>query len=269
MIQHIRNYKYLLIYLFIYLFIGCKKEKNNNLAYNTNTQNKLNLNGTWYCHDFSRDNRINTRYSVSFAEENGLYSNFRIKNDSIFFGNCFEKIYKYSYSLKKKKHDEESVFVTHFKPQKKTVNFFTIENKNSCIPIESPIFYIKNNNEVVVLDRGYFFSYKNEKKNSLPYSVIGIPGNNREYWEVKGVYMNLSINAAYNSFLNEFKYGSENLLKNIPTKNYIDKQHSIEYKLENDRLIIEKSDPMGIIFIEFNESNDNTSFIYRLDYPEY
>ncbi|WP_028889961.1 hypothetical protein [Tenacibaculum ovolyticum] len=261
--------KILLLFFISLISVNCKKVKTDNLAYNINTENKLNLNGTWYCNDFTKENRINTKYSIGFAKENVKYSKFQIKNDSIFFGNCSKKIYKYSYSLEKKKYDEESVFVTHFKLQKKAIDFFTIDDEESCVPIESPIFYIKSNKEVVILDRGYFFSYKNEKKNKPHYSVIGIPSNNREYWEVNGVYKNSSINIAYNNFLSEFEYGGENLLKASPDKSFIDEKNSIEYLVENNRLIVEKSDPMGTIYINFKRNGDRINFTYKLEYPEY
>lgn len=237
---------------------------------------KTNLNGNWICYKYIADTRYEQKYGDEYAQEISNFSNFKIKNDVIIMGNCKKNIYTYKYSTKLKKYEDESPFITFFKPKKDSVEFVGSINSGTnsdCLIADNFTLYKIDSDQLVQNDRGYFFYYKKSEKPKLgdDSEIIGIPGNNRNPWSVTiNFNKKKSVSETYNYFKDSFPYGAKNLSKNIPTtKEFLDRDNGIFYTKKNGQLKIVKDDPMGKINIIFDESNEKNTITYKLEYPEY
>jgi hypothetical protein len=290
MIRHINFYSLILL-----LFISCsvKSEKNysNDSSFISNdiitdslsteiTSQSIEKSyfGIWDCYKYGKDSRYDSNYGEGYAKEFSEFSKLRLTKDSLYIGRCVEKIRYYDYPTKFRRYDGESVFITYFKPTEDKVKFVSVQNineNNICLPIDNEPIYLENYNSIIIHDRGYFFYYRKDNENThkeiCAENVIGIPGNNRDYWnvELKTKRFN-NIEEGYNYFMTNFTYGGKDLKDKIPIDaEYIDNKNSIIYKKNGNKLEIEKADPMGTIFIKMEYKEKEFHLIYRLDYPKH
>ncbi|MFV0530851.1 MAG: hypothetical protein ACK5MD_05375 [Flavobacteriales bacterium] len=285
------------ILILIVVFFSCKKntEKNNpilkkdtlskidtisnNLDYSTKqNENSLNINGHWVCYKYLSDERIEKKYTKDYAQEISKYSKFEIKNNKLIIGNCIKDTYKYKYATKLKKYEDESTFITYFKPKKDSVEFIGTINTGSnvdCDIFNNYTFYVSDNENTIQYDRGYFFYYKksNHSKNSVNgFTIAGIPGNNRNAWSVSGTFNSLkSLEESYRNFRKEFPYGSKNTVEIFPkNEEFFDSKNGIIYYRSNGEYKIIKDNPMGKIVITITQNNNSAfTYNYEMQYPEY
>ena len=117
---------------------------------------------------------------------------------------------------------------------------------------------------------GYFFYFKKKYKDdsaSKNFHIEGIPGDDRNYWKVQGEYNFSNLQQAYNSFLTDFPYESENLLQKIPLKSFYDNNYYINYIVQKNSITIEKEVPLGIVSICFKKKNNVCVLSYEIKYP--
>jgi|GEM_PF-5422645 len=235
------------------------------------------INGVWSCYDFAPDVKGGDKGDLSFAEEMSKYAQLKIENNQLTFNNCKKELYYYKYPVKLKKYEDESVFITFFKPKKDSVYFVgsinSGENNTLCDIFDSYTFYLADDNTIVQYYRGYFFYYKKSPaagKNN-DFEISGIPGNNKNEWTVKGrTKQSSTLGADYENFKKYFPYGSKNLSKKIPPqKEFTDKINGILYRKTTTGLEIIKDDPLGKILISFTKSDTESNFTYEFRYPEY
>lgn len=289
MIQHTNYIRFVLA---IFFLISCNFKENRSQTYSSTSNNKKskedNLqeiekkkvidSSVWDCYSYEIDNRYNQEYDKEYAEEFSKFAYFTLKNDSIFIGDCKEAVYTYEFPVKLKKHDEESVFTTYFKPKTKNIQIISSKqarNNESCAPIDNLFIYKKNDNELIIHDRGYFFHF--HKRNLLVKydikvdDIVGIPGNNRNAWRVETSLKNIpDFEQAYSYFIKSFPYGARGMSISIPNnKEFVDNKNNIIYNKYADSLIISKSDPMGEIIVSFRKQKKGILFLYKLKYPDY
>lgn len=231
----------------------------------------LNINkydGNWKCYKYLKDEKITDDYSDNYAKEFSKYASFKIKNDSLIIDRrCKTKIYDYKYYIKKRKFEEESIFINRLKIKKDTLDFISNYNTaefNCEKPFKIMCFF---NNEFIIHDRGYFFFFSNN--NILNNEIyFGIPSDNRAEWEINYKTNNVNIENVLNEFKDKFPYGAENLLKTIPKKSYIDKKNNILYECSKRTIKISKNDKMGTIIIEFKIGKNSVIVNYKMEYLE-
>lgn len=285
------------IFILAIVFLSCKKQeekndmtiqqdtlskvnvKSQNLVLNDINQedNSLNINGTWTCYKFLSDDRNEKKYDTDYAQEIARYSKFIIENNKLKINNCTKNIYTYKYSTKLKKFEDESVFITYFKPKKDSVEFIDAINSGndtSCDILDNYTFYIPDNENIIHYDRGYYFYYKKIKdvKSSNNYTTQGIPANNRNEWAVTGTFVHSkSLEDGYRNFRKEFPYGSKNTTETFPkNEEFIDSKNGIIYNRSNNEYKIMKDDPMGKIIIKISQNkNSPVTFSYEMHYPDY
>lgn len=231
----------------------------------------------WDCYKYEIDNRYPSDYGEDYAKEFSAFSSFTLTNDSIFIGECKESINKYKYPTKLKRYDEESTFITYYKPKIDSIQLIAAKptGKNeSCIPLDNTIIYKVDSNELIIHDRGYFFHY--HKRTSLykqdinVNDIIGLPGNNRTAWSVKSTLNTNNLEDAYKYFTKNFPYGAKGLQEKSPNnKNYVDDKNNITYNYSENSLVINKSDPMGEIIISLELINNKIKLIYKMEFPNY
>lgn len=285
------------ILIIVVVSLSCKKNtENNNLTLDKDTlskmdtisknldysinqnENSLDINGLWICYKYLSDERREKKYTEDYAQEISKYSKFEIKNNKLTIGNCIKETYKYKYATKLNKYEDESTFITYFKPKKDSIEFIgTINTGNSinCDIFDNYTFYIADNENIIQYDRGYFFYYKktNHSKNIIPgFTIDGIPGNNRNTWSVSRVFNNLkSLDEGYHNFRKEFPYGSKNTNETFPkNEEFFDSENGTMYYRRSNEYKIIKDDPMGKIVIKIIQNQNNTiTYNYAMQYLEY
>ncbi len=70
-------------------------------------------------------------------------------------------------------------------------------------------------------------------------------------------------------FKQKYPYASKNLKSVLPKRNYTDNKNNITYTVKKNNVIIQKSDPSGIIYIELKQLNKNYQLKYEMKFPEY
>ena len=285
------------ILILVVVFFSCKKNteknntileketlskidtKSNNIHYSIEqNENSLDINGLWVCYKYLSDERSEKKYTEDYAQEISKYSKFEIKNNKLIIDNCTKDAYLYKYATKLKKYEDESTFITYFNPKKDSVEFIGSINTGSnidCDIFDNYTFYISDNENIIQYDRGYFFYYKKAKhsKNSVNgFTIVGIPGNNRNPWSVSGTFNSLkSLEEGYHNFRKEFPYGSKNTVEMFPkNEEFFDNKNGIMYYRSNDEYKIVKDDPMGKIVIKITKNkNSAVTYNYEMQYPEY
>jgi hypothetical protein len=288
----INNYRLTIFLVITFCMIFCKKSENSIVKNNQDliTQNDSviekkdtvsdkkeeliknsiqDFQGTWYCYKFTKDERFNEGFDDKYANEFSNFSNFIIKKDSLLLKNrCKSLIYIYKYPIKLKKFEDESTFITFFKPQKDSLSFITSMNTSS-IQCEAPFKTLCIlDNDLLIHDRGYFFHFYKQNKNprNNSFNVIGIPGDNRNEWIVTKTYTTKNINEVYKDFKNNFTFSSSKLRDVLPNNNFHDEQNDVDYKKDKDSFIIIKNDPMGVITISFKTKDGKILLEYKMEY---
>ncbi len=143
MIQHIKNSKYLFIYLFVWLFIGCKDKSNSKvnddqesiLLATKKNDNQIQYDWVYFNYFPIGDVILNDEKILRLK---GVYKNMELKimNDSIFFGSKMkEAIYTGNINSKK------------FFRRKYLYNYYnTFLNKKFNISLKDNLFYFRNKN---------------------------------------------------------------------------------------------------------------------------
>lgn len=242
-----------------------------------NDQNNISQT-VWDSYAYEVDNRYKSEYGEDYAKEFTKFSSLTLKNDSIFMGDCKEKIYQYNYPTKAKKYENESIFITFYKPKTDSIKFISTQSflkDQSCIPLDNVIIYYENPDELVIHDRGYFFKYHkriSEQKEKINIRDIkGLPGNNRSGWFINTTINDINtIQNGLKYFSNVFPYGAKGLIQSIPNDmNYKDSSNNITYKYSNNILTINKADPMGEITIILEVKNNKMKLNYKMELPDY
>lgn len=236
-----------------------------------NSNLKESIKGYWSCSTYMKDPRVNSEYDDNYAKEFSNYSALYIDSSKINIGSCSLDYYLYKYPTKIKKFEQESVFISQFKPQIDSVSFLgTINslNKENCTVLEDFTFYFKNDSTIILHDRGYFFTYNKQatKPTIQNCTSVGTPGNNRDYWKLDCTIPNVSsLQEGYDYFKRNFPYGAENLLTEIPKNDLV--LDGASYVLTNQSLTINKANVMGTLFIKFTLSDNNSvDLIYEMQY---
>lgn len=259
----------------LFTLVSCKfsSQENKSATNNVNTeQQSEGIDGDWSCINYEKDNRfLNSKFGTEYAEEFKNNFSLSIKKDSITIGSCKEELYKYKYEFEGNKSGGENVFKIKTNKQKSIKIFSTYENKsNTCFPLDNVMMYHTEKNQIIVHDKGYFF-YLTRTPNATQETQCkkqGIVGNTRNYWKLECEYSK-SLNETYLSYLKEFPYSSKHLLKDVPLSNYTDDENNIVYSVKENKLEINKSDPMGIIYTSFERVSDKTLMVFEMRYPEY
>jgi hypothetical protein len=228
-----------------------------------------NFQGVWYSYKFIKDKRYNESFDDNYAAEVSRYASFSIKSDSLIVPNwCKTTIYEYKYATKIKNYNEESIFITYFKPKNDSLTFLSPYNANDlgCEKPYNVICFLKD--ELIIHDRGYFFFYKREKNKltNNEFIINGIPGDNRNSWAVEKTYKNLDLNYAYEDFKKYFPFGGLNLKNEIPTSNYLDKTNNVDYEIRDKEVTIIKANPMGTVIINLSIKNGKLYLVYKMEY---
>ena len=183
---------------------------------------------------------------------------------------CSKYVFQYKYPTKLKKDNEEDSYIIFLKPKQDSISFIKgIEDDLECNDIFNRLFL--NDTTIIFRDRGYFFYFKKKYKDdsaSKNFHIEGIPGDDRNYWKVEKEYNFSNLQEAYNCFLTDFPYASENLLNKIPLKSFYDNKHYINYTIQKNSVIIEKEVPSGIVSISLKKKNNVCILSYEMKYPE-
>ncbi|EJL76057.1 hypothetical protein [Chryseobacterium populi] len=282
MILHTKFYS-----LLIFIILSCSNDKKSEVSDinetsksfdSINSKKYKNFQPTiWDCYKYEIDNRYPSDYGEDYAKEFSAFSSFVLTNDSIFIGDCKEPINQYKYPTKLKRFDEESTFITFYKPKTDSIQLISakpIGKSESCIPLDNTIIYRVDSNELIIHDRGYFFHYHKraslQKQDIKVNEIIGLPGNNRTAWIVRSIINTNNLEDAYKYFIKNFPYGAKGLQEKFPKdKNYIDDKNNVTYNYSENSLIINKSDPMGEIIISLELVDNKVKLAYKMEFPSY
>ena len=225
--------------------------------------------GEWQCFKYIRDNGIET-FSEKYAKQFSRFAQFSLKKDSLIAPNvCSKYVFQYKFPTKLKQPNEESSYIIFLNPQQDSISFIKgIEDEGECDNIFDRLYL--NDTTIIFRDRGYFFYFKKKYKDdsaSKNFHIEGIPGDDRNYWKVQGEYNFSNLQQAYNSFLTDFPYESENLLQKIPLKSFYDNNYYINYIVQKNSITIEKEVPLGIVSICFKKKNNVCVLSYEIKYP--
>lgn len=240
--------------------------------------NALEINGIWVCYKYISADGNKKKYDSEYAQEIVKYSQFTIENNQLKLNKCIKNLYTYKYPTKLEKYEDESIFITYFKPKKDSAEFIGAINSGddiNCDIFDNYTFYISDNDNIIHYDRGYYFYYK--KRNDINhsnnnYQIQGIPANNRNEWSVTGTFIHSdSLEDGYHKFRKEFPYGSKNTTETFPkNEEFFDNRNGIVYSRNNNEYKIVKDDPMGKIIIKISKNkNSSATLSYEMQYPEY
>jgi hypothetical protein len=261
----------------------CKESNENKIISESKSSNHIKIKknlvdksyeGKWECFKYIKDtvNNIETEmFSEKYAKQFSYFAQFLLKKDSLIVPKgCSKYVFQYKYPTKSKRDNEEDSYITFFKPKQDSISFIKgIEDDLECNDIFNRLFL--NDTTIIFRDRGYFFYFKKKYKDdstSKNFHIEGIPGDDRNYWKVEKEYNFSNLQEAYNCFLADFPYGSENLLNKIPLKSFYDNKHYINYTIQKNNIIIEKEVPFGIVSIRLKKKNSVYVLSYEIKYPE-
>lgn len=250
-----------------------ESESSNHIRIKKNLVDKK-YKGKWECFKYIKDieNDAETEiFSEKYAEQFSHFAQFSLKKDSLLIPKgCSKYVFQYKYSTKLKRDNEEDSYIIFLKPKQDSISFIKgIEDDLECNDIFNRLYL--NDTTIIFRDRGYFFYFKKKYKDdftSKDFHIEGIPGDDRNYWKVEREYNFSDFQDAYNCFLIDFSYGSENLLKKIPLKSFYDNKHYINYTIQKNNIIIEKEVPLGIVSIRLRKKNNICVLSYEIKYPE-
>ena len=261
----------------------CKESNENKIISESESSNhtkiKKNLvdkryEGKWKCFKYIKDdgnNNENEMFSENYAKQFSHFAQFEIKKDSLIVPKgCSKYVFQYKYPTKLKKDNEEDSYIIFLKPKQDSISFIKgIEDDLQCDNTFNTLYL--NDTTIIFRDRGYFFYFKKKYKDdsaSKNFHIEGIPGDDRNYWKVEKEYNFSDLQEAYNCFLTDFPYASENLLNKIPLKSFYDNKHYINYTIQKNSVIIEKEVPLGIVSISLKKKNNVWLLSYEIKYPQ-
>lgn len=261
----------------------CKESNENKIISESKNSNHIKIKknlvdkryeGKWECFKYIKDSgndNENEIFSEKYAEQFSHFAQFSLKKDSLLVPKgCSKYVFQYKYPTKSKRNNEEDSYIISFKPKQDSISFIKgIEDDLECNDIFNRLFL--NDTTIIFRDRGYFFYFKKKYKDdsaSKNFHIEGIPGDDRNYWKVEKEYNFSNLQEAYNCFLTDFPYGSENLLNKIPLKSFYDNKHYINYTIQKNNIIIEKEVPLGIVSIRLRKKNNVYVLSYEIKYPE-
>ena len=261
----------------------CKESNENKIISESESSNHIKINknlvdkryeGKWECFKYIKDSgndNENEIFNEKYAEQFSHFAQFSLKKDSLLVPKgCSKYVFQYKYPTKSKRNNEEDSYIIFFKPKQDSISFIKgIEDDLECNDIFNRLFL--NDTTIIFRDRGYFFYFKKKYKDdsaSKNFHIEGIPGDDRNYWKVEKEYNFSNLQEAYNCFLTDFPYGSENLLNKIPLKSFYDNKHYINYTIQKNNIIIEKEVPLGIVSIRLRKKNNIYVLSYEIKYPE-
>ena len=261
----------------------CKESNENKIISESESSNHIKIKknlvdkryeGKWECFKYIKDSgndNENEIFNEKYAEQFSHFAQFSLKKDSLLVPKgCSKYVFQYKYPTKSKRNNEEDSYIIFFKPKQDSISFIKgIEDDLECNDIFNRLFL--NDTTIIFRDRGYFFYFKKKYKDdsaSKNFHIEGIPGDDRNYWKVEKEYNFSNLQEAYNCFLTDFPYGSENLLNKIPLKSFYDNKHYINYTIQKNNIIIEKEVPLGIVSIRLRKKNNIYVLSYEIKYPE-
>lgn len=261
----------------------CKESNENKIISESKSSNHIKIKknlvdksyeGKWECFKYIKDTVNNTEteiFSKKYAKQFSYFAQFELKKDSLIVPKgCSRYVFQYKYSTKLKRDNEEDSYIIFLKPKQDSISFIKgVEDDLECNDIFNRLYL--NDTTIIFHDRGYFFYFKKKYKDdftSKGFHIEGIPGDDRNYWKVEREYNFSDFQDAYNCFLTDFPYGSENLLKKIPLKSFYDNKHYINYTIQKNNIIIEKEVPLGIVSIRLRKKNNICILSYEIKYPE-
>lgn len=259
----------------------CKESNENKIISESESSNhtkiKKNLvdkryEGKWECFKYIKDaGNDNEKFSENYAKQFSHFAQFSLKKDSLILSNqCAKHFFQYKYPTKLKKDNEEDSYIIFLKPKQDSISIIKgIDDDLQCDNIFNTLCL--NDSTIIFRDRGYFFYFKKKYKDdsaSKNFHIEGIPGDDRNYWKVEKEYNFSNLQEAYNCFLTDFPYASENLLNKIPLKSFYDNKHYISYTIQKNSVIIEKEVPSGIVSISLKKKNNVCVLSYEIKYPE-
>ena len=261
----------------------CKESNENKIISESESSNHIKIKknlvdkryeGKWECFKYIKDSgndNENEIFNEKYAEQFSHFAQFSLKKDSLLVPKgCSKYVFQYKYPTKSKRNNEEDSYIIFFKPKQDSISFIKgIEDDLECNDIFNRLFL--NDTTIIFRDRGYLFYFKKKYKDdsaSKNFHIEGIPGDDRNYWKVEKEYNFSNLQEAYNCFLTDFPYGSENLLNKIPLKSFYDNKHYINYTIQKNNIIIEKEVPLGIVSIRLRKKNNIYVLSYEIKYPE-
>ena len=259
----------------------CKESNENKIISESESSNHIKVKknlvdkryeGKWECFKYIKDaGNDNEKFSENYAKQFSHFAQFSLKKDSLILSNqCAKYVFQYKYPTKLKKDNEEDSYIIFLKPKQDSISFIKgIEDDWQCDNIFNTLCL--NDSTIIFRDRGYFFYFKKKYKGdsaSKNFHIEGIPGDDRNYWKVEKEYNFSNLQEAYNCFLTDFPYASENLLNKIPLKSFYDNKHYINYTIQKNSVIIEKEVPSGIVSISLKKKNNVCILSYEIKYPE-
>ena len=259
----------------------CKESNENKIISGSESSNHIKVKknlvdkryeGKWECFKYIKDaGNDNEKFSENYAKQFSHFAQFSLKKDSLILSNqCAKHFFQYKYPTKLKKDNEEDSYIIFLTPQQDSISFIKgFEDDLLCDNIFNTLCL--NDSTIIFRDRGYFFYFKKKYKDdsaSKNFHIEGIPGDDRNYWKVEKEYNFSNLQEAYNCFLTDFPYASENLLNKIPLKSFYDNKHYISYTIQKNSVIIEKEVPSGIVSISLKKKNNVCVLSYEIKYPE-
>ena len=259
----------------------CKESNENKIISESESSNHIKVKknlvdkryeGKWECFKYIKDaGNDNEKFSENYAKQFSHFAQFSLKKDSLILSNqCAKYVFQYKYPTKLKKDNEEDSYIIFLKPKQDSISFIKgFEDDLLCDNIFNTLCL--NDSTIIFRDRGYFFYFKKKYKDdsaSKNFHIEGIPGDDRNYWKVEKEYNFSNLQEAYNCFLTDFPYASENLLNKIPLKSFYDNKHYISYTIQKNSVIIEKEVPSGIVSISLKKKNNVCVLSYEIKYPE-
>lgn len=260
------------------VLLACENQEKNNSNITADIENlpkvddgqNANKQGFWKVKSTQRYPSHPSDADSLSIQEVSKYLRFQYRNDSLQIGDCLIETYRFEQKTDAYRKDSEFDFISFYKPKKEKVHFIsTLENPHeTCFPFDAFLFYHPTPEQMIFLDRGYFFELEPVAQVSTTKFIThreGIPGNNRQEWlvqfEKEGI---ADANQALLFFQNEFPYGRKDLTRDFlknPKGN--DVQNLIDYRVTDDGIFIEKADPMGTITVELRIENQKLFGIYR------
>ena len=249
-----------------------ESENRNNIKINTNPIDKK-YHAQWQCFKYVKDvantDTENQIFSENYAKQFSHFAQFSLKKDSLILPNqCAKYVFQYKYPTKLKPDNKGDIVILN--PKQDSISIIKgFEDDLQCDNIFNTLFL--NDSTIIFRDRGYFFYFKKKNNNdfiSKNFHIEGIPSDDRNYWKVQGEYNFINLQHAYNSFLTDFPYASENLLEKIPLKSFYDNKHYINYIVQKNSITIEKEVPLGIVSISLKKKNNVCVLSYEIKYPQ-
>lgn len=212
-------------------------------------------------------------YSEQQAQE--ILKNLKIieSNDSIEVqGFCKFRIFRESYNSDKMKYETESLIVNEYGSSENeaiSISNFNGTNQGCGLPFSK---LIKSKNEILYFDKGYIFSFIEDKnktnENYKINKISGVVGDTRQEWLVKYIYAG-DLEKTYEDFLIRFPFGSLNLEKSIILNDQFDKINDIKYVHQSNNILeINKNISVGTIHIKFKSISEGlTEVEYYLSFP--